>query len=114
MNQALFEHLAIDDEYEIEATTANEYQLLLHPDVRAAAAASRRPAQSSRRRHGERASDGPFRPLNVKTPALVGQGSNAEYLVGEGGLEPPHPFGHRNLNPARLPIPPLARVTRTR
>ncbi len=29
--------------------------------------------------------------------------------VGEGGLEPPHPFGHRNLNPARLPIPPLAR-----
>jgi hypothetical protein len=32
-------------------------------------------------------------------------------LVGEGGLEPPHPFGHRNLNPARLPIPPLARAT---
>src|SRR5580704_4482553 len=32
-------------------------------------------------------------------------------VVGEGGLEPPHPFGHRNLNPARLPIPPLARVT---
>ncbi len=31
--------------------------------------------------------------------------------VGEGGLEPPHPFGHRNLNPARLPIPPLARAT---
>ena len=30
--------------------------------------------------------------------------------VGEGGLEPPRPFGHRNLNPARLPIPPLARV----
>jgi hypothetical protein len=34
-----------------------------------------------------------------------------EPRVGEGGLEPPHPFGHRNLNPARLPIPPLARVT---
>ena len=33
--------------------------------------------------------------------------------VGEGGLEPPHPFGHRNLNPARLPIPPLARVEAT-
>ena len=29
-------------------------------------------------------------------------------VVREGGLEPPHPFGHRNLNPARLPIPPLA------
>jgi site-specific DNA recombinase len=30
--------------------------------------------------------------------------------VGEGGLEPPRPCGHRNLNPARLPIPPLARA----
>ena len=32
--------------------------------------------------------------------------------MGEGGLEPPHPFGHRNLNPARLPIPPLAQSGR--
>src|SRR6266700_7544862 len=30
--------------------------------------------------------------------------------VGEGELEPPRPFGPRNLNPARLPIPPLARA----
>jgi hypothetical protein len=29
--------------------------------------------------------------------------------VGEGGLEPPRGCPHRNLNPARLPIPPLAR-----
>ena len=29
-------------------------------------------------------------------------------LVGEGGLEPPHPFGYRHLKPARLPISPLA------
>ena len=42
------------------------------------------------------------------TKALEGLG--IDWLVGEGGLEPPHPFGHRNLNPARLPIPPLARV----
>ena len=27
----------------------------------------------------------------------------------EEGLEPSHPFGHRHLKPARLPIPPLAR-----
>ena len=26
----------------------------------------------------------------------------------KGGVEPPHPNGHRNLNPARLPIPPLS------
>ncbi len=30
--------------------------------------------------------------------------------VREGGVEPPHPFGHTDLNRARLPIPPLARV----
>jgi hypothetical protein len=32
--------------------------------------------------------------------------------VGEGGLEPPRPYGHWHLKPARLPIPPLARATR--
>ena len=30
-------------------------------------------------------------------------------MVGEGGLEPPHPFEYRHLKPARLPISPLAR-----
>ncbi len=30
--------------------------------------------------------------------------------VGEEGLEPSRVLPHRNLNPARLPIPPLARV----
>ena len=35
-------------------------------------------------------------------------------VVREEGLEPSHPFGHRNLNPARLPIPPLARVAEER
>ncbi len=30
--------------------------------------------------------------------------------VREEGLEPSHPEGHRHLKPARLPIPPLARV----
>ena len=37
-------------------------------------------------------------------------GSNTSLLVREGGLEPPRPEGHRHLKPARLPIPPLARV----
>ncbi len=27
----------------------------------------------------------------------------------EGGVEPPRPYGHTDLNRARLPIPPLAR-----
>lgn len=31
-------------------------------------------------------------------------------VVREEGLEPSHPYGHRHLKPARLPIPPLAQV----
>src|SRR5262245_43784260 len=29
--------------------------------------------------------------------------------VRKGGVEPPRPFGHRILSPARLPVPPLSR-----
>ena len=32
------------------------------------------------------------------------------HTVREGGVEPPRPFGHWHLKPARLPIPPLARA----
>src|SRR5690606_15547307 len=35
-------------------------------------------------------------------------------LVREGGLEPPCPHGHTDLNRARLPISPLARAHRYR
>ncbi len=35
-------------------------------------------------------------------------------MVREEGLEPSRPFGHRHLKPARLPIPPLARVEENR
>jgi hypothetical protein len=48
----------------------------------------------------------------VPTEAAEGRGEWEETHpeVREEGLEPSRPFGHRNLNPARLPIPPLARV----
>ncbi len=35
--------------------------------------------------------------------------SRPRFLVGEAGLEPACPYEHWTLNPARLPIPPLAR-----
>ena len=44
-------------------------------------------------------------------PASTHRGkSPVESSVREGGVEPPHPFGHTDLNRARLPIPPLARA----
>ena len=42
-----------------------------------------------------------------KSPVLSNRGS----LVREGGVEPPRPHGHTDLNRARLPIPPLAQVS---
>src|ERR1700722_6239960 len=61
----------------------------------------RAPARSFESLRRDRASTNP-----VEEPAGT---SIDQDLVGEGGLEPPRPCGHRNLNPARLPIPPLAR-----
>ncbi len=37
------------------------------------------------------------------------QAAQGENVVPEGGIEPPRPFGHGFLKPARLPIPPLWR-----
>jgi hypothetical protein len=45
---------------------------------------------------------------------LSGVGSSNAALVGEGGVEPPPSCLDRILNPARLPIPPLARGERHR
>lgn len=42
-----------------------------------------------------------------KSPVQKNRGS----LVREGGVEPPRPHGHTDLNRARLPIPPLAHVS---
>jgi site-specific DNA recombinase len=45
---------------------------------------------------------------------LSGVGSSKTTLVGEGGVEPPPSCLDRILNPARLPIPPLARARTAR
>jgi hypothetical protein len=46
-------------------------------------------------------------PQNANKPRSEDRGLS---LVREGGVEPPRPFGHTDLNRARLPIPPLARA----
>src|SRR5258705_9491729 len=35
-------------------------------------------------------------------------------MVRKGGFEPPRPFGHWTLNPARLPVPPLPHLVEGR
>ena len=42
-------------------------------------------------------------------PKLARRFCAASEGVRKGGVEPPRPFGHRILSPARLPVPPLSR-----
>ena len=45
---------------------------------------------------------------NSRSCAALHQPASPDSRVRERGLEPPRPFGHWILNPARLPIPPLS------
>ncbi len=51
-------------------------------------------------------------PMSIHIRLSTSPPSGVGVVVGEGGLEPPRPEGHWHLKPARLPIPPLARVER--
>ncbi len=99
MNQTFFERIEISDEYEVSAELAAPFKLLLHEDVRDAA--WQHAAQHSgggaycRRQPASWAVFGPE--TKEPTPLFAGVGSREDWLVGEGGLEPPRPFGHRNL-----------------
>jgi hypothetical protein len=69
---------------------------------------------------GQSARDRPFAtkraPCRARTPTekATATGRLLLFTVREGGLEPPRPFEHWHLKPARLPIPPLAQCCDTR
>ena len=98
MNQAFFERILVGPETEATGQVASPFRELIG-DARGGDA-----PEYKRSSTGNAVED--------HVCPLLGAGSNIDWLVGEAGLEPAHPFGHRNLNPARLPIPPLARVER--
>ena len=64
-------------------------------------AAPARQRQGRRGRHGWGGRDRHAVPGSV--------GTSTTQKVREGGFEPPRPLGHWDLNPARLPVPPLPR-----
>ena len=107
INQALFEKLYLGWDEGVEAVeTVDLFTILFDPETpgRLKSEASDRvtgaDAAERRRRRSAEADSAPSDGLS----------SSKTLLVREEGLEPSRPFGHRNLNPARLPIPPLARV----
>ncbi len=68
----------------------------------------RRTERTRERHHGDRSP--PDNEKRALTRTFVsGENPFRRFLlVREGGVEPPRPCGHWNLNPARLPIPPPA------
>jgi hypothetical protein len=54
----------------------------------------------------------PYIQLHGRSPVV--RSSGIKWLVRTVGVEPTHPRGHRNLNPARLPVPPRPQRERFR
>jgi site-specific DNA recombinase len=98
MNQAVFRRIEVSDDDTIVGELTEAYSLLLHKDVRDAATAATQSDSAARLRTRHRAA------TKNRTPAFAGRGSSIDWLVGEGGLEPPHPFEYWHLKPARLPF----------
>ena len=58
--------------------------------------------------HSGLATAHPARATKNPRPLELNPRSGVFHMVREGGVEPPRPHGHTDLNRARLPIPPLA------
>ena len=117
MNQSLFEVIRVGDSLEFGPEHTERYRLLLDPSIRSMATQAAAEAEigtamevSSSTRASCRRKRPPKPGENARTSSFAGRGSRIDWLVGEGGLEPPHPCEYWHLKPARLPIPPLARV----
>jgi site-specific DNA recombinase len=99
MNQGLFDQIEVGDDESVRGVWTDEYQLLLDPTVRQLA---KRVAEAP-----AAVASGADSPDASAEPTLVsigGRGSRNNWLVGEGGLEPPHPFEYQHLKLARLPF----------
>ena len=99
MNQALYSKILVGDDGTIEGQYTKEYELLLDPSIRDLAQqdGSGQPVASPE--PPNTGSDDVLALIrevacvrNARTPAFAGRGSRNDYLVGEGGLEPPHSF----------------------
>ena len=106
LNQAFFERLEINADYEVTSRLAMPYDVLLGDEVRQAAQEHARDSKVSKTSvyRRERPGRARVRARNDNTPVFAGVGSSNDWLVGEGGLEPPRPCGHWHLKPARLPF----------
>jgi site-specific DNA recombinase len=101
MNQVFFTKVLVGSDDELEWSLYDDLAVLLEPELRAAAASYH---------EGLTAAGSTVEGRTEEPPApQAAEGSRNDWMVGEGGLEPPRPCGHWHLKPARLPIPPLAR-----
>ncbi len=125
LNQAIFKRIYVDDSGYLSSELNEPFEVLLSDEVtltselRAFSKLKTSEVKiddfwtdllSGRRKTAEIFKINPNSSLNNLDFTLLCKGLKDDLLVGEGGLEPPQSCLHRNLNPARLPIPPLART----
>ena len=107
LNQGLFTRIWVHRDY-TEAELAEPFNLLIHPDLlrlltgegeMTPLATNPREARSRQAEPVEARSTS-----KMNKPSPGGEGLNTATLVRERGVEPPRPFGHTDLNRARLPF----------
>ena len=97
MNQSLFSMIFVGDDGTVDGQYTEEYKLLLDPTIREIA----HEAQSDMSVQTNEVATTPThkartticsaaRSGKTRTPTFAGRGSRIDWLVGEGGLEPPH------------------------
>jgi hypothetical protein len=115
-NLAFFKRLLIHDEGTVSGELAEPWDVILGEELRRAAATREAEGLKDTIERAER--ENARRPREPE-PVLVGatavapdwgDGWSPKILVRMRGLEPPRPYGHGDLNAARLPIPPHPRV----
>ena len=110
LNQAIFERIEIfydegDIEHSAEGILNEPFVFLTETGIRSVA------AEYALQRKEPAVSDRLFATSSNSPTALSSTvGLSKSIVVRKGGLEPPRPCGHWHLKPARLPIPPFARV----
>lgn len=122
-NMAFFKRLLLSDEGEVTGELASPFDVILGEELRRASVSQAEHElgeaidETLRQRADELAQNEQCpqepgsAPVGTRSPALARRGGfSPAMMVRMRGLEPPRPYGHGDLNAARLPIPPHPRV----
>ena len=124
-NMAFFKRLLLSDEGEVTGELASPFDVILGEELRRATISQAEhelgeAVNETLRKRADELAQNEQRPqepdsalVGAQPPTLPRRGGfSPAMMVRMRGLEPPRPYGHGDLNAARLPIPPHPRVGR--